>query len=88
MRIVRARRYVGRTVDRSSAGAFRNVDFDVHELAPDAAWVADARRAHAEAAAAAGHRDAELLRGGECGSYSWSQTDGELEVNGGAPAMD
>ena len=79
--------FVGRCAAARDGGGERNVDFDLDELSPDAAWARAAFARHA----AAGAGDAELLGGGEdaAAGWAWTQTDDELEVRvRGAPAAD
>ena len=73
--------YVGRC-ERLDGGGERSVDFVLAELAHDSVWVLAARREHERTAAAAGHRDEELLVSGgdETGLYTWSQGEEDVEV--------
>jgi len=68
--------FVGRTIKG------RNSSFALGEMAPESAWCAAARSAHAQQALAAGHGDADHLAKGDDASkgYTWSQTDTEVEV--------
>jgi hypothetical protein len=60
-----------------------NMDFPLADMAHDATWVGEARRANTARAGAANLGDDEHLASGgdgEGGLYKWTQTDEELEV--------
>ena len=69
--------YVGRS---GCAGGERNGSFGVAELAHDSAWMVAARRAHHKVAEQRGLHDEDGLASGDQGTYSWSQTDDDVEV--------
>ena len=67
----------------------KNTNFSLEEMSPASDWCAAARAAHQAAAAERGHGGAQHLAtgGDEAGTYTWSQTEDEVEVRvRGAPS--
>ena len=78
--------YVGRCACGGGGGE-RNASFGVSELAHDSAWLVAARRANHRLAEQRGLHEQDELASGDQGTYSWTQTDDDLEVRGRPPAL-